>query len=76
MDEKWVTISIKMALTLYALQGSQLFLISFELNIVSWCYASCLILSSRTSLMLLTYHICMTGPSLPSTGLTLDFATI
>jgi hypothetical protein len=40
------------------------------------CYASCLILSSRASLMLLTYLICTTRPFLLSTGLTSDFAAI
>ena len=39
-------------------------------------YASYPILSSRASLMLLTYLICTTGPFLPSTGLTSDFAAI
>jgi hypothetical protein len=40
------------------------------------CYASRLILLPRASLMLLTYHICTTGPLLPSTRLTSDFAAI
>jgi hypothetical protein len=40
------------------------------------CYTSYPILSSCTSPTLLTYHICTTGPFLPSTGLTLDFAAI
>jgi fatty acid synthase subunit alpha len=42
----------------------------------SYCYASIPILASCASLMLLTYHICTTGPFLPSTGLTSDFAAI
>src|ERR1700679_2739782 len=46
------------------------------LPLLSVCYASCLILSSRASLMLPTYLICTTGPFLPSTGLTSDFAAI
>src|ERR1700679_3959253 len=41
-----------------------------------YCYASRLILSIRASLMLPTYLICTTGPFLPSTGLTSDFAAI
>jgi hypothetical protein len=40
------------------------------------CYASYPISSSCASLMLLTYHICTTGLSLLSTGLTSDFAAI
>jgi hypothetical protein len=40
------------------------------------CYASYPISSSHASLMLLTYHICTTGPSLLFTGLTSDFAAI
>jgi hypothetical protein len=43
---------------------------------INECYASYPISSSCASLMLLTYLICMTGPSLPFTGLTSDFATI
>jgi hypothetical protein len=45
-------------------------------HVLNICYASYPILSSRASPMLLTYHICMTGPSLPSIGLTSDFAAI
>jgi hypothetical protein len=40
------------------------------------CYTSYPISSSHASLMLLTYLICTTGPFLPSTGLTSDFAAI
>jgi hypothetical protein len=47
-----------------------------RMAIVKECYASYPISSSRASFMLLTYLICMTGPSLPSTGLTSDFAAI
>jgi hypothetical protein len=35
-----------------------------------WCYASRLILSQCASPMLLTYHICTTGPFLLSIGVT------
>src|ERR1700679_3130457 len=40
------------------------------------CYASCLFSSLHASLMLPTYLICTTGPFLPFTGLTSDFAAI